>query len=183
MRIEEKENMAEDESVESSAESGVGINEQAGDDANEVRLSELNDKLLRMAAESENMRRRYEKQIEEARDYSVQGFAKDLISVVDNIDRALSHLPEQMDENTKNFVLGIEMTRDELIKVFLKHKIDIVEPKPGEKFDYNLHSAMMQTPTEEYEPGVVMQLMQKGYKIKDRLLRPAAVVVSKGSSS
>lgn len=144
-----------------------------------AELQELNDKMLRVAAESENMRRRYEKQIEDARDYSLVNFAKDLVPVMDNLSRALEHLPEEMDENTKNVVLGVEMTRGELERVFAKHKIESVAPKLGDKFDYNIHSAMLQAPTDEHEPGVVLQVMQNGYKIKDRLLRPAAVAVSK----
>lgn len=146
----------------------------------EDKIQELNDKMLRVAAEAENMRRRYEKQIEETRDYSVVNFAKDLVGVMDNLSRALEHLPENMDEKTKNFVMGVQMTRDELERVFTKNKIESVLPQVGDKFDYNLHAAMLQAPTDEHEPGVVLQVMQLGYKIKDRLLRPAAVAVSKG---
>lgn len=145
----------------------------------EAELKELNDKMLRVAAESENMRRRYEKQIEEARDYSVVSFAKDLVPVMDNLSRALEHLPQEVDDVTKNIVMGIEMTKSELERVFTKHKIEPVVPQLGDKFDYNFHSAMLQAPTDEHEPGVVLQVMQVGYKIKDRLLRPAAVAVSK----
>lgn len=144
-----------------------------------IELQGLNDKMLRLAAESENMRRRYEKQIEEARDYSMVSFAKDLVPVMDNLSRALEHLPKEMDETTKNIVMGIEMTKGELERVFVKHKIESVAPQAGDKFDYNIHSAMLQAPTDEHEPGVVLQVMQVGYKIKDRLLRPAAVAVSK----
>jgi molecular chaperone GrpE len=146
----------------------------------EAQAAEFKDKMLRMAAETENMRRRYEKQIEDARDYSVVSFAKDLVSVMDNLSRALEHLPNEMDETTKNFVLGVEMTKAELARVFAKHRIISIEPTLGDKFDYNLHTAMLQAPTDEHEPGTVLQLMQVGYKLKDRLLRPAAVSVSKG---
>lgn len=174
----EKNELPEEEVIE---ESTPEITKEAAETTPDLaaELQGLNDKMLRLAAESENMRRRYEKQIEEARDYSVVSFAKDLVPVMDNLSRALEHLPKEMDETTKNIVMGIEMTKGELERVFVKHKIESVAPQPGDKFDYNIHSAMLQAPTDEHEPGVVLQVMQLGYKIKDRLLRPAAVAVSK----
>ena len=171
MQEEEKNELPEEEVVEKVAEVQKDL---------AAELQEMHDKMLRVAAESENMRRRYEKQIEEAKDYSVVSFAKDLVPVMDNLSKALEHLPEDMDEATKNFVLGVEMTKAELERVFAKHKIETIAPSLGDKFDYNFHSAMLQVPTGEHEPGVVLQLMQTGYRIKERLLRPAAVSVSKG---
>jgi molecular chaperone GrpE len=170
--------MTEEENTELTEEEVAEVT--ASEENWEAQASEFKDKMLRMAAESQNMRRRYEKQIEDARDYSVVSFAKDLVSVMDNLSRALEHLPKEMDETTKNFVLGVEMTKAELARVFAKHGITSVEPTLGDKFDYNLHTAMLQAPTDEHEPGTVLQLMQIGYKLKDRLLRPAAVSVSKG---
>lgn len=139
----------------------------------------LKDKLMRTAAEMENMRRRYEKQIEDVREYSVSSFAKDLMSVMDNFSRALSHKPEAENDAVKNFIIGVEMTESELMNIFKKHGVEVITPKLGDKFDYNLHHAISQIPSEEHPEGVVLSSMQSGYKIKERLLRPASVAVSK----
>lgn len=142
-------------------------------------IDELRDKLLRSAAEYENAKRRYEKQIEDTKIYSVTNFAKDLTSVMDNLSRALEHIPADCDEVTKNFIMGVEMTRTELTDVFSKHGIQVVSPIIGDKFDYNLHHAILQIPTADHPQGTILQIMQVGYKINDRLLRPATVAVTK----
>ena len=139
----------------------------------------LKDKLMRTAAEMENMRRRYEKQIEDVREYSVSSFAKDLMSVMDNFSRALSHKPDAENDAVKNFIIGVEMTESELMNIFKKHKIEAIKPEVGEKFDYNLHQAISQIPSDEHPEGVILSSMQDGYKFKERLLRPAVVAVSK----
>lgn len=141
-------------------------------------IEALKDKLLRSAAETENVRRRYEKQIEEVREYSSSSIAKDMMSVMDNLSRALSHKPTNADDSVKNFVLGVEMTQSELLSIFKKHAIEAIEPKIGDKFDYNLHNAIAQIESAEQQPSTIMDVMQIGYKIKDRLLRPASVSVS-----
>lgn len=145
----------------------------------EHHIEDLSDRLLRAIAESENIRRRYEKQMEEMRDYSVTSFAKDLISVVDNLERAIQFQPNTLPEEAKSIMEGVLMTHKELASVLQKHGITSIEPKKGEKFDYNVHFAISEVDTNEHDQGAIVGLMQVGYKIKDRLLRPASVSVAK----
>jgi molecular chaperone GrpE len=142
-------------------------------------IDSLNDRLLRNAAETENMRKRYEKQLEEAKLYSISNFAKDLLSVSDNLSRALEHKPVEMTKEVANIIQGVEMTRQEMINIFVKYKMKEISPSAGEKFDYNLHYAVTQIPSSEYPAGTILQLVQYGYMIGDRLLRPATVTVTK----
>lgn len=144
-----------------------------------LEIEELREKLLRTAAEYENSKRRHDKQLEDSKVYSITNFAKDLMSVMDNLSRALDHVPVDCDAMTKNFITGVEMTKSELTNIFSKHGIDTILPLVGEKFDYNIHHAIMQVPTEEHPQGTILQIMQVGYKINDRLLRPATVAVTK----
>lgn len=144
-----------------------------------TQLEEMQDKLLRSLAESENIRLRSSKMIEEAKEYSIVAFAKDLIPVIDNFSRALDHIPENISDDMKNIVDGVRMTKQELENVFEKHGLEPIKPLPGDKFDYNNHHAISQIVKEDYNPGSVVDTMQVGYKIKNRLIRPAAVVVSK----
>ena len=119
------------------------------------------------------------KKVEEARDFSIVGFAKDLLPVIDNFSRALSHVPENINNDTKIIIDGVSMIKDELISIFKKHGIESIEPKEGEGFDYNHHHAISQVVTDQYEEGTIVTTMQVGYKIKDRLIRPASVAVAK----
>ncbi|WP_341749182.1 nucleotide exchange factor GrpE [Candidatus Tisiphia endosymbiont of Sialis lutaria] len=139
----------------------------------------LQDKLLRTIAESDNTRKRLEKSIEEARDYAIFSFAKDLLSVNDNLSRALEHKPQNMEGDIANIITGVEMTKGELTSILQKHGLESIEPLLGEKFDYNIHHAISQIVSEKYDQDSVIAVMQSGYKIKDRLLRPAIVQVSK----
>lgn len=139
----------------------------------------LQDKLLRSMAEAENIRLRSNKMIEEAKDYSIVSFAKDLVPIIDHFSKALEHIPEKIDKETQNVVEGIKMTKQELENVFKKHSLESIEPNIGDKFDYNNHHAISQIVTEEYNAGTIVSIMQVGYKIRDRLIRPAAVVVAK----
>jgi len=143
----------------------------------EIKL--MQDKLLRAVAESENIRSRMNKKVEEARDYSIVGFAKDLLPVIDNFSRALSHVPANINDDTKIIIDGVRMIKEELISIFKNHGIESIEPKEGEGFDYNNHHAISQIATDQYEEGTIVSTMQVGYKIKDRLLRPASVAVAK----
>jgi molecular chaperone GrpE len=143
------------------------------------QVDELKDRLLRQAAESENIRTRSAKAIDEARDYANFGFAKDLVPVMDNLTRALEHLPENLSDDIKNIIEGVSMTKRELESVFRRHSLESIHPESGEKFNYNLHHAISQIETQENEAGSIVTTMQTGYKIKDRLIRPAAVVVVK----
>jgi molecular chaperone GrpE len=142
-------------------------------------IASLSDRLLRAAAETENMRKRYEKQIEEAKSYAINNFAKDLLSVSDNLSRALEFSPAEMSDEVKNILQGVEMTRQEMKNIFIKYGLKEICPGQGEKFDYNLHYAVTQVPNADYPVGTILELVQKGYSIGDRLLRPATVTVTK----
>ncbi|MCP5080650.1 MAG: nucleotide exchange factor GrpE [Alphaproteobacteria bacterium] len=144
---------------------------------------ELNDKLLRAAAEMQNIRKRGERERQEAGQYAATGFARDIISVADNLARALQAMGDDAkssaDEATKNLIDGIEMTERDLLNVFQRHGITRIDPE-GERFDPNMHEAMFEAENADLPAGTIMSVAQCGYKIADRVLRPAMVGVSKG---
>ena len=146
-----------------------------------AEIAELKDKLLRNMAEMENIRRRAEKDKEDAHNYAVTKFARDVLSVSDNLRRALDAVPAEAreDENVKNILTGVEMTDSELLNTLAKHKIEKIEAE-GKKFDPNFHQAMFEIENPDVESGTVLQVVQAGYVISGRLLRPALVGVSKG---
>ncbi|MFC0685207.1 nucleotide exchange factor GrpE [Novosphingobium clariflavum] len=131
-------------------------------------------------AETQNVRRRLEKDIADTRAYAATGFARDILSVADNLSRALSAIPADLreDEKLKSIVAGIEATGREIEKVFGNHGITRVAAV-GLPLDPNQHQAMIEVPSADAEPGTVVQELQSGYMIKDRLLRPAMVAVAK----
>lgn len=139
----------------------------------------LQDKLLRIIAESENIKKRLEKTITDTREYAIFSFAKDLLAVNDNLIMTLDHRPQTIEGEVANIITGIEMTKGELTNIFTKHGLEPIEPQLGDKFDYNIHHAVSQIISEEYEQDSIISIMQLGYKIKDRLLRPAMVQVTK----
>ena len=143
-------------------------------------LEKAQQDILYARAEAQNVRRRLEKDVQDAKAYAATGFARDILSVADNLARALDHVPEGMrdDDAHKNFLAGIEATQRELDKVFGLHGITRIA-STGLPLDPNQHQAMLEVPTDEAEPGTVVQEMQSGYMIKDRLLRPAMVAVAK----
>jgi molecular chaperone GrpE len=145
--------------------------------------ADYKDKLLRSLAEMENLRRRTERQVADARDYGIAGFARDILAVADNMGRALgaldADLREKADAGTKALLDGVELTERELIKALEKHGVKKFEPL-GEKFDPNLHQAMFEIPDASRPAGTVAQVVQAGYMIGDRVLRPALVGVAKG---
>jgi molecular chaperone GrpE len=146
-------------------------------------IKELKDQLLRSLAESENLRKRTIKEIADAKKYSHIYFIRDLVSSVDNLQRALEAVPDdksQLSEPIKNLVIGLEIVEKEILNTFEKHSLKQIYPL-GEKFDYNLHQAMFEVPTDEKEPGYVVEVSQKGYLLHDRLVRPAMVGISKKS--
>ena len=147
----------------------------------QAELGETKDRMLRAMAETENMRRRAARETDEARKYAVTGFARELLEVADNLTRALDSVPDEARENdqVKPLVEGIELTQKSLAACFEKHKITKVDPAVGDRFDHNQHQAMFETETAEHAPGSVVQVMQHGYVIADRLLRPAMVGVAK----
>lgn len=148
--------------------------------AKDAEIAELKDKLLRAAAEVENTRRRLERDKQDATAYAVTGFARDLLGVADNLKRALDAIPHDAreDETIKKIVLGVEMTEKELQSIMGRHGIARVE-SVGQKLDPNKHQAMLEVEHDEHEPGTIVQELQAGYVIKDRLLRPALVSVAK----
>ncbi|ABE04687.1 nucleotide exchange factor GrpE [Rickettsia bellii] len=144
-----------------------------------AQIEELKDKLIRASAEIDNTRKRLEKARDEARDYAITTFAKELLNVSDNLSRALEHKPLDASVEVTNIIAGVQMTKDELDKVFHKHHIEEIKPEIGSTFDYNLHNAISQIEHPDHEPNSVINIMQVGYRIKDRLLRPATVQVTK----
>ena len=146
----------------------------------EDQINDLRDKLLRAVAETENVRRRSEKEKVDAANYAVTSFARDMLAIGDNLSRALESMPEdtEVPENIKTLIDGVDMTQRELLNIFEFLFHQKVDPK-GDAFDHNLHQAMFEAPTEDPN-GTIIQVMQVGYKIKERLLRPAMVGVSKG---
>lgn len=151
-------------------------------EAARAEAAEHKDRLLRTLAEMENLRRRTEKEIKDARDYAVTGFARDLLSVTDTFERAFAALPAEVraaEGPVKAFVDGIEMTSRELLRVMEKAGVKKIAAA-GAKFDPNLHQAMFELPADG-PSGMVVQVLQEGYAIGDRVLRPALVGVSKAA--
>lgn len=145
-----------------------------------AELEEAKQQVLYARADTQNVRRRLEREKDEARAYASTGFARDILSVADNLSRALAAVPEDMREHNKleGLIAGIEATQRELDKVFGQHGITRIAAM-GMPLDPNQHQAMMEIPTADAEPGTVIHEMQGGYMIKDRLLRPAMVGVAK----
>jgi len=143
----------------------------------------LKDRLLRTLAEMENLRRRTEREVTDARTYGVTNFARDILAVADSMERAMKALDDEIrekaDAGVKALLDGVELTERELIKVMEKHGVKRIEPQ-GQKFDPNLHQAMYEIPDPSVPAGTVVQIMQPGYTIGERVLRPALVGVSKG---
>lgn len=146
----------------------------------ESELADAKQQVLYAHADTQNVRRRLEKDIQDARSYAATGFARDMLSVKDNLERALSMMPADMKghESFGPLVTGIEATARELDAVFARNGITRVEAM-GQKLDPNKHQAMMEVPSADAEPGTIVQEMQPGYMIKDRLLRPAMVGVAR----
>lgn len=145
----------------------------------EAELAEAKAAVLYAAADAQNIRRRAEKEAADARAYASTNFARDILSVADNLSRGLAAIPAELraDEKMKGLVAGLEATGRELDSVFQRHGITRMETA-GEKLDPNRHQAMLEIPSDA-EPGTIVQEMQAGYMIKDRLLRPAMVAVAK----
>jgi molecular chaperone GrpE len=144
--------------------------------------AEFKDKLLRTLAEMENLRKRTEREVLDARVYGIAGFARDVLAVADNMHRALEaigpELRETGDAKVKALIEGVELTERELLKTLEKNGVKKFSPL-GEKFDPNIHQAMYEVPVSDQPPGQVAQVIQAGYMIGDRVLRPAMVAISK----
>jgi len=145
----------------------------------EAERDELNDKHLRALAEGENIRRRAMKDREEGEKYGGVRLARDMLAVYDNLTRALEAADDSVREAAPEFIEGVELTQRELVNAFAKHSIAPIAPEIGEKFDANLHQAMFEAPAPGAENNTVIQVLQQGFKISDRLLRAAMVGVAK----
>jgi molecular chaperone GrpE len=145
--------------------------------------SQLKDRVLRTLAEMENLRRRTEREVADAKTYGATSFARDMLSVVDNLARALEHLPAEArtnaDPHLQSMIEGVELTARDLEAALGRHGVKKLEPK-GQKFDPNFHQAIFEAPDETVPAGTVSQVVQSGWTIGDRVLRPAMVGVSKG---
>jgi molecular chaperone GrpE len=149
----------------------------------EAEKADLKEKLLRTLADMENLRRRTEREITDARTYAVSNFARDMLNVADNFQRAIDSVPAEAREAgepvLKALVEGVELTEREMLKVLERYGVKPIDPQ-GQKFDPNLHQAMFEVPNADVPTGTVVQVVQTGYVIGERVLRPALVGVAKG---
>jgi molecular chaperone GrpE len=154
-------------------------------DEKEQELAALKDGVLRAKAEAENIRKRGERELADMSKYAVTGCARELVSVLENLQRATNSIPAELKESqpaVANLSIGVEMTLNELLSVFEKHGIRRIDPL-GEKFDHHFHQAVAQIETPDAEPGTIVQVLAAGYVIHDRLLRPAMVGVAAAAST
>jgi molecular chaperone GrpE len=149
----------------------------------EAELAEAQDKLLRALAETENVRRRAQRERADAEKYGFAKFAGDLLSVADNLRRALDSLPEAeaKDDRTRSLLEGVAATERELLAAFERHNLKRIDPK-GERFDHNFHQAVFEVENTGRPAGTIVEVLQPGYVVHDRLLRPAMVGVAKGGA-
>lgn len=153
-------------------------------DALIAERDEWKDRALRAVAEAENVKRRAEAQNNDARAYAIQRFARDLLGVADNLERALQAAPKDAEGAAAGLVTGLELTQKALLGAFESNQLRRVAPEPGEAFDPHLHQAMMEQPSETVQGGQVLQTLQAGYALFGRTVRPAMVVVAaKGSGA
>jgi molecular chaperone GrpE len=175
--------MSDDETPVGGPEAEAGANDDAapeGDiEALRAEVASLKDQMLRVAADAENAKRRAEREANDGRAYAIQKFARDLLGVADNLQRAMQHAPKDAaDPLVKNLAIGLEMTERELMGAFERNGLKKVEPVRGAKFDPHLHQAMQEQPAADVPGGGVLQVVQPGYELFGRLVRPAMVVVA-----
>ena len=149
----------------------------------EAELADTKDRLLRALAETENVRRRLQRERDDAQKYAAGSFAKDLLSPVDNLRRALDAMPEEeiADPRARSLRDGVAATERELLAAFERHGLKRIDPK-GERFDHNFHQAIFEAERPDVPAGIVVEVLQPGYVLHDRLLRPAMVGVAKGGA-
>jgi molecular chaperone GrpE len=152
-------------------------------EALEAELAETKDRLLRALAETENVRRRAQREREDTLKYAISNFSRDLLSPVDNLRRALDSVPEAeiTDQRTKSLLDGVAATERELLATFERYGLKRIDPK-GERFDHNFHQAIFEAQRPGAAPGTIIEVLQPGYVLHDRLLRPAMVGVAKAGS-
>ncbi|MFN3363225.1 nucleotide exchange factor GrpE [Allorhizobium sp. NPDC080224] len=152
-------------------------------DALKAENADLRDRFLRLAAEMDNLRRRTDREIKDAKSYAVTGFARDMLSVSDNLRRAIETLPEEAraaaDATLTALIEGVEMTERGMLATLERHGVRKIEAE-GQKFDPNFHQAMFEVPNPNVPNNTVVQVVQAGYAIGERVLRPAMVGVAKG---
>ncbi|MFP6713743.1 MAG: nucleotide exchange factor GrpE [Alphaproteobacteria bacterium] len=204
----DEENTVEEESIQEAEESGVskslepsdnGSDFEAGnggvqgddnedneaEDNEQAQIEALKDKLLRALAETENVRKRADREREEVAKYGITSLARDIVGIADNLRRALESVPaesKESDARIKSLREGVALTQQEFEAVLARHGIERIEPL-GELFDHNFHQAMFEIEDKEHSAGTVVQVLQEGYRIHDRLLRPAMVGVAKKTSA
>lgn len=174
-----------DEELQAALTGGTGVldfgdpnvDSQALEEAR-TEIEDLKDKLMRALADAENIRKRAERDRRDAELYGGTKLARDLVPVYDNMKRALETIDDDLREQAKGLVEGIELTQRELVSVFGKHQIVPINPEFGDKFDAQLHQAMFEAPVPTAPKGTVIQVMNEGFMIADRLIRPAQVGVS-----
>ncbi|WP_409515765.1 MULTISPECIES: nucleotide exchange factor GrpE [unclassified Brevundimonas] len=173
------------EAAEANAEHGLDAHpadDLAPLDAVIAERDEWKDRALRVAADMENLKRRAETQQNDARAFAIQRFAKDLLGVADNLERALMAAPKDSEGATAGLVTGLELTQKALLQAFDTNGLKRVAPGPGDAFNPHLHQAMMEQPSDTVPGGTVIQTMQSGFELFGRTVRPAMVVVAaKGS--
>ena len=177
----ENNNIEENENEEVISEDNNDNNYLNSEEELKKELEQAIEDKKRALADAENTRRRGIKDLEQSRKYGHISFAREMLSVVDSLESAVNSSPQNKDQLTdeiKNFIVGVEMTLEQLKQVFNNHNISKIDPQ-GDKFDYNVHQAMFEKETDEVEPGVIIEVMQPGWSLHDRLLRPAMVGVSK----
>ena len=146
-----------------------------------LEIEEAIEQKQRALAEAENTRRRSSKDLDQARKYGHLSFSRDMLTVIDSLEKAVNTIPDEksnLTDEIKNFIIGIEMTLEQIKQVYSNYNIVQINPE-GEKFDYNLHQAMFEKETKDVDPGVIVEVLQPGWMLHDRLLRPAMVGVSK----
>ena len=177
--------MADEDSAANGPDAGADLEGQdALIGALRAETAALKDQALRFAAEAENTRRRAEREINDARAYAIQKFARDLLGVADNLARALQHAPkDDNDPLAKNLAVGLEMTQKELLSAFERNGLKRLDPPAGERFDPHLHQAVMEQTSTDVGPGAVISVLQTGYELFGRIVRPAMVVVAAKTST
>ena len=164
---------------------GADVEDDGGIAILRDEIASLKDQALRYAAEAENTKRRAEREVNDARAYAISKFAKDLLGVADNLSRALEHAPKDAAAETpeRNLTVGLEMTEKALLTAFERNGLKRIQPAAGEKFDPHQHQAMIEQTSTEFGPGAVIQVMQAGYDLFGRNVRPAMVIVSARNST
>ena len=178
--LDEAEFLDDPEAEEDEAEITAEEAEADEQDALRVEVADLKDRLLRSLADAENIRKRAERDRRDAEVYGATRLARDLLSVHDNFARALENVGDEVREAAPGLIEGIELTQRDLLSAFEKHKITRLAPEAGDRFDPKLHQAMFEAPVPGTKAGDIIQVMNVGFMIGDRLLRPAQVGVSAG---